>query len=75
MGLNTRLEKSDDLTAEGVELTFTANEPTPSATQTIADGDSMTAAESGQFAANVAAQLAAIVADLAEVKRVLNAGE
>ena len=75
MGLNTRMEKSDDLTAVGVDLTFSSNAPTPGTTQTIANGSSMTDAESGQFAANVEAQLAAIVADLAELKSVCNAGE
>lgn len=75
MGLNTRLEKADALTATGLTITWTANEPTAAATQTIADGSSMTDAETGQFAANITAQLDAVVVDLAELRSIINAGE
>jgi hypothetical protein len=75
MGINTRLEKSDALTAAGIAITWTANEPTAAATQTIADGDTPTVAELGQYVANVNAQLDNLVADLAELKSILNAGE
>ena len=38
-------------------ITFTANPPTPASTQTVADGDIPTVAETGQFMANVEAKL------------------
>ena len=42
-------------------ITWTANEPTAALTQTIADGDSPTAAETGQFMQNVNTILASLV--------------
>ena len=75
MGLATRLEKAAALTTAGLTLTFTSGTPSPAATQIINNGASMTDAETGQFAANVSAQLAAILVDLAELRRVTNAGE
>ncbi len=97
MGINTRLEKatvqtaSDPaaITADAVAVTFTANAPTPSATQTIADGTVPTVAELGQWVANqevvcealqaditaVRTALVASVADLASIYEALNAGE
>ena len=44
-----------------LDITFTANAPTPATTQTIADGTVPTVAELGQFAANTEAKLAAIL--------------
>ena len=44
-----------------LDITFTANTPPPSSTQTIADGTVPTVAELGQFAANTEAKLAAIL--------------
>ena len=52
-------------TAVAVDLTFSSNAPTPSATQTISNGSSMSAAEAGQFAANVEVFMAATVVDIA----------
>ena len=46
MGLNTRFETADDATGTGVDITWTANEPVAAATQTIADGDVPTVADS-----------------------------
>lgn len=75
MGVNVRMETVPALNTSNLDLTFTANAPTPADTQTIADGSSMTAAESGQFAANVEAKLAAIVLDLTALRAAINAGE
>ena len=55
-------------TAVAVDLTFTANAPTPGATQTIADGTVPTVAELGQLAANSEVFQAAAVADIAAIK-------
>ena len=75
MGVNTRLEKADALTLDELVVTWTANEPTASATQTIADGDVPTVAELGQSVANLVANIAQIKVDLAELRSILNAGE
>ena len=75
MGINTRLEKADALTVDPLVVTWTANEPTAAATQTIADGDVPTVAELGQSVANIVANLAQISADLTELRSIINAGE
>lgn len=75
MGINTRLEKADALTTTPLVITWTANEPTASATQTIADGDVPTVAELGQSVANFAAIINQISADLIELRSIINAGE
>ena len=96
MGVNTRLLKATSQTAvdpaaitvDTVAVTFTANAPTPSATQTIADGTVPTVAELGQWVANqevvlnavavdlqaLRAQLVAAVADLSSLYETVNAG-
>lgn len=43
------------------DVTFTANAPTPSSTQTIADGTIPTVAELGQAVANIEAKINAIL--------------
>ncbi len=61
-------DTSADSTAEEIAITWTANEPTAAVTQTIADGSAPTAAETGQYIANINAQLAKLVADIASLK-------
>lgn len=56
------------LTGVAVDLTFTTNAPTPSATQTIADGTVPTVAELGQLAANSEVFQAAAVADILAIR-------
>ncbi len=74
MGLNVRFNTADDATGTGVTITWTANEPTASTTQTIADGDTPTVAETGQYIANNEAQIALILADIASIREALNDG-
>lgn len=72
---NSKDELIDDMTstaATGVTITWTANEPTAAATQTIADGDTPTVAELGQYVANNEAQIALIVAELLEIRTLIN---
>ena len=75
MGINTRLEKADALTSSTLAITWTANEPTAATTQTIADGDSPTVAETGQAIANLTAIVNQMNADLIELRSIINAGE
>ena len=75
MGLNTRFETADDATGTGVTITWSANEPTAGATQTIADGTVPTVAELGQYVANNEAQIALILADIASLRAAVQAGE
>jgi len=75
MGINTRFNKADDATATGVSITWTANEPTAAATQTIANGTIPTVAELGQYVANNEAQIALILADIASLRTQMNDGE
>lgn len=75
MGINTRFETADDATGTGVDITWTANEPTAAATQTIADGTVPTVAELGQYVANNEAQIALILADIASLRAAIQAGE
>lgn len=75
MGINTRLEKADALTIDKLIVTWTTNEPTASATQTIANGTVPTVAELGQAVANLVANISQIQADLTELKSVIDAGE
>ena len=56
------------ITGIEVALTFSANAPTPSGTQTIADGTVPTVAELGQLAANSEVFQAAIVADVLAIR-------
>ncbi len=75
MGINTRFESADALDTAAIAITWTANEPTAAVTQTIADGTVPTVAELGQYVANINAQLTNLVADLAELRSITNAGE
>ena len=75
MGINTRLEKADALTTVPVVMTWTANEPTASSTQTIADGTVPTVAELGQWVRNQEDVMSQILADLTELRSIINAGE
>lgn len=72
---NEKREVADaaaDATAEDIVITWTANEPTAGVTQTIADGSSVTAAESGQAIKNINAQLSKIIADIAAIRTKVN---
>ena len=74
-------------TAVPLDITYSANAPTPSDTQTIADGTVPTVAELGQFTANVedfqaqvnvdiadhVVQIAALATDVALIRTALNA--
>ena len=60
-------------TADPLVITFTANTPTPSATQTIADGTVPTVAELGQYAANQELVITALKADVDALRVTLNA--
>ena len=75
MGLNTRIGKVADPTAEAIVITWSANEPTAAVTQTIADGTVPTVAELGQYVANINAQLVKVLADNAAILAQLNSGE
>jgi len=56
------------ITADAVAVTFTANTPTPAATQTIADGTVPTVAELGQWVANAEVVMEALQADITAVR-------
>ena len=75
MGINTRFETVSDGSGTGVAITWTTNEPTAAATQTIANGTVPTVAELGQYVANNEAQIALILADIASLRAALQAGE
>jgi len=75
MGINTRMETADAATGEAIAITWTANEPTASTTQTIADGTVPTVAELGQYVANINAQLTLLLADNASLRAAINSGE
>jgi len=75
MGINTRFETASNATGTGVDITWTANEPTAAATQTIANGTVPTVAELGQYVANNEAQIALILADIASLRSAIQAGE
>ena len=75
MGINTRFEKKATKSVANIAITWTANEPTAAVTQTIADGDTPTVAELGQYVANINAQLANIVTDIESLRSKMNAGE
>lgn len=66
--------KPDASAATGVPLviTWTADEPTASSAQTIADGDTPTVAETGQFIANQVLVNDALIADIAALRAVVN---
>lgn len=76
MGLNTRFERAvaqttttpAAITADAVAVTFTANTPTPAATQTIADGSVPTVAELGQWVANQEVVCEALLADITALR-------
>lgn len=60
-------------TAVPLVITYTANTPTPAATQTIADGTVPTVAELGQYTANQELVITALTADVALIRTALNA--
>lgn len=72
MGLNTRFKTGAAATGTGVTITWSANEPTAAATQTIANGTVPTVAELGQYVANNEAQIALILADIASLRTALS---
>lgn len=51
-----------------VVVTFTANPPTPAATQTIADGTIPTVAELGQWVANAEVVMIALGAEVTQLR-------
>ena len=59
-------------TAVPLVITYTANAPTPAATQTIADGTIPTVAELGQYTANQELVITALTADVALIRTALN---
>ena len=60
-------------TAVPLVITYTANTPTPAATQTIADGTVPTVAELGQYTANQELVITALKADVDALRVTLNA--
>ena len=62
-------------TGAALVITWTANAPTAGTTQTIADGDSPTAAETGQAIQNLTTQLNKNVVDIAAMKTALAASQ
>ena len=67
--LRTRLKTpAADSTVVPVDITWTTNQPIPSASQTIADGSAVTGAEAGQAIANTQVVLAAILADIQDLR-------
>lgn len=60
------------LTATGYTVGFTSNAKTASASITIANGNSITAAETANAVVSLAAQIAALKADLAAIRTALN---
>ncbi len=75
MGINTRFNKAAVATGTGVTITWSANEPSAGITQTIADGTVPTVAEIGQYIANNEAQIALLLADIADIRTQMNDGE
>lgn len=65
-------QNTADATVVPVVMTWSANEPTASAAQTIADGTVPTVAELGQYVANVQVVIDALVADVAALHATVN---
>ena len=85
MGLNTRFETANaatvSQTSAALVITWTANEPTASNAQTVADGTVPTVAELGQYAANsveiineLVAEVTALAVDVAALRANIDAG-
>tara|TARA_R110000765_G_scaffold115624_1_gene208581 strand:- start:8564 stop:8791 length:228 start_codon:yes stop_codon:yes gene_type:complete len=71
--LKTRLKApAAAATVVPVVTTWTTNEPTASAAQTIANGTVPTVAELGQYVANTDVVIAALVADIADLRSKLD---
>ncbi len=70
--INQRFKSADAATAASLVVTWTANEPTAAATQTIADGTVPTVAELGQFVANQILINDALIADVASLRAAQN---
>jgi polygalacturonase len=67
MTINSKFEVNADVgpgESEEIEITWTANEPTPEVSQTIANGNSVTGAEMGQSIKNLNVQLNNLRADI-----------
>jgi hypothetical protein len=60
------------VTADGLTVTWTSNEPTASTTQTIADGSSPSVAETGQAIANLVAEVNKLKDDVTTNKNKIN---
>jgi hypothetical protein len=60
------------VTADGLNITWTTNEPTASTTQTIADGNNPTASETGQSIANLVAEVNKLKNDVTTNKNKIN---
>jgi hypothetical protein len=60
------------VTASDITITWTTNEPTSSTEQTIANGNSPTAAETGQAIANIVAQINKLQDDVTTNKNKIN---
>jgi len=75
MGVNSRIGKVTSTAGAALVITWSSNEPTAAATQTISDGSSVTDAESGQAIQNINTILTTLLTDVAAIKAQLNAGE
>lgn len=73
---NSKDELMDDVaaaTAAALVITWSANTPTPSNAQTIADGDLVAGTELGQAIANLTAIVNQLVIDVAAIRTGVNA--
>ena len=61
------------VTAGNITITWTANEPTASTSQTIANGNAVTGAEAGQAIKNINAQIGNLDTDVETLKNTINA--
>ena len=75
MGINTRIGKVSSTAASPLVITWSSNTPTAGSTATIADGSSVTDAESGQAIQDINTILTTLLTDVAAIKSQLNAGE
>lgn len=75
MPINDEFEITENIAAATtvpLVITWTANEPVAADIQTIADGDTPTVAETGQYIANSNAQITQLIADIADIRTKLN---
>ena len=69
--VNEKCEICPDVAAATVApvvITWSSNEPTAAATQTISNGTVPTVAELGQYVANIQVVIAAIIADIVAIR-------